>query len=319
MEKIRIKNSDLYVTRLCFGGCPMGGHGWGHVSKQSVINSIKKAFQIGINFFDTADTYGLGEGEKILGQALNKNINDVIIATKFGVRIINGETIYDNSPTWIRTALENSLKRLGRDYIDIYQLHYRDKKTSMDEIIKTLEELKKEKKIKYYGFSNIYISDIEELKKHKGKFITFQNEFSLASRHNENDIVRIIKELEINLMSWGSLGQGILTGKYDKDVKFNENDRRSRKEYTNFHGNKLIHNLAIVNKLKILSIKYNKPISSIAIRWILDYIPNSVVIAGIKNIKQLEMNASSLDWNLKKEDIKLLEKISYYEGEKNDK
>lgn len=318
MEKVKIKNSDLYVSRLCFGGCPMGGHGWGDVSRQQLIDAVSKAVDIGINFFDTADIYGLGEGEKLLGYALGERKNEVIIASKFGVRVENGKTFYDNSPEWIKKALNLSLERLDRDYIDIYQLHYRDNITPIEDIINTLEELKRENKIRYYGFSNIHISDIELLNKYKGKFVTFQDEFSLANRKNEVDIKVIIDKLDINVMTWGSLGQGILSGKYDENSKFLNNDRRSRPEYVNFHGKKLLHNLKIVEHMREISKSYNKPLTAIAIRWILDYIPESIVIAGIKNVEQLEMNASALGWTLNTKDIISLEKISSDGGEHND-
>ena len=310
MEKVRLKNSDLYVSRLCFGGCPMGGHGWGEVSKEKLILAVKEAVRQGVNFFDTADIYGLGEGEKILSEALGEEINNVIIASKFGVKIVNGNTLYDNSEEWIRASLEGSLKRLKREYIDLYQLHYRDNKTPIHKVIETLENLKKEKKIRYYGFSNLNKKDIEELKKYKNQFVSFQNEYSLAQRKDEKKIKNIISELDINVLTWGSLGQGILTGKYDSKVKFDSNDRRSRHEYVNFHGKKLINNLDIVNGMKKLSKIYNKPLAAIAIRWILDYIPDSVVITGIKNREQLKINLESLNWTLSSDDIVYLKKIS---------
>ena len=310
MEKVRLKNSDLYVSRLCFGGCPMGGHGWGEVSKEKLILAVKEAVKQGVNFFDTADIYGLGEGEKILSEALGKEINNVIIASKFGVKIVNGNTQYDNSEEWIRASLQGSLKRLKREYIDLYQLHYRDNKTPIHKVIETLESLKKEKKIRYYGFSNLNKKDIEELRKYKNQFVSFQNEYSLAQRKDEKKIKNIISELDINVLTWGSLGQGILTGKYDSKVKFDSNDRRSRHEYVNFHGKKLINNLDIVNGMKKLSKIYNKPLAAIAIRWILDYIPDSVVITGIKNKEQLKINLESLNWTLSSDDIVYLKKIS---------
>lgn len=310
MEKIKIKNTDLYVSRLCFGGCPMGGHGWGDVSRQNLIDAINKAVEIGINFFDTADTYGLGEGEKLLGETLGDNRKNVVIASKFGVRVENGITFYDNSPEWIETALENSLKRLNTDYIDLYQIHYRDGKTPISIVFNKLEDLKRQGKIRYYGLSNIHLEDLKELENYKGKFVAFQDEFSLAIRKNENDLVALSNKLNITPMTWGSLGQGILTGKYDINSKFPINDRRSRKEYINFHGDKLRKNLKIVEELKRLSFEYKVSIPSVAIRWILDYLPESIVIAGIKNVNQLEMNASALGWKLSNKDIMYLENIS---------
>lgn len=310
VEKVLLANSDLEVTRLCFGGCPMGGYGWGNVSKKDLIGAINEAIDIGINFFDTADVYGLGEGEITLGEGIGSNRNKVIIASKFGVRVENGKTFYDNSPEWINKAIEQSLKRLKTDCIDLYQIHYRDNKTSIVDVIETLELLKQKGLIRYYGLSNIHKKDIKELQKHVGKFVSFQNEYSLACRKNEEDMFLLSEKLKLTPLTWGSLGQGILTGKYDINSKFDKSDRRSRETYVNFHGEKLAHNLKIVNTIKKISAEINKSIPSIAIRWILDYLPNSVVIAGIKNKEQLYSNTSALGWKLTKEQIIELKNIS---------
>ena len=314
MEYLKLNNTDIEVSRLCFGGCPMGGHGWGSVSRNELIDAVNKAIEIGVNFFDSADVYGLGEGERTLGEALGSNRNKAVIGTKFGVRIENGKTFYDNSPEWINKAIEQSLKRLKTDYIDLYQVHYRDDKTPINDVVETLEKLKKRGLIRAYGLSNVHGEDIKELELYKGKFTSFQDEYSLACRKNEKDLLSLSKKMDLTPITWGSLGQGILTGKYDINSKFGPDDRRSREIYSNFHGDKLIHNLKIVEKMKEISAETNKPIPSLAIRWILDYITNSIVIAGIKNIRQLESNASALGWNLTKEQIKELENKSRYGG-----
>lgn len=310
MEYIKLKNSDLKVSRLCVGGCPMGGHGWGKVKEENLIETVKVALQEGVNFFDNADTYGLGKSEELLGKALGSNRHEAVIGTKFGVRVENGRTFYDNSPEWIRQALENSLKRLNTDYIDLYQIHYRDGITPIGDVIETLEKLKDKGYIRYIGLSNIHEEDVKELEKYNNKFVSFQNEYSLACRSNEKEMFDISKKLEVTPLTWGSLGQGILTGKYDENVKFEANDRRSRDIYVNFHGEKLIKNLRIVEELKKISNEIDKPVSAVAIRWILDYLSDSVVIAGVKNINQLNGNREALGWNLSEEHIKILEMIS---------
>jgi aryl-alcohol dehydrogenase-like predicted oxidoreductase len=311
MEKIFLKNSNLEVSRLCFGGCPMGRHGWGNdLSKQDFVEAINKALDLGVNFFDTADVYGLGESERTLGEALSQIRDNAIIATKFGVRVENGKTFYDNSPEWINRAVEQSLKNLNTDYIDLYQVHYRDGVTPINIVIETLEKLKERGLIRFYGLSNIHQDDIDELYNYRGKFVSFQDEYSLACRKNEKDMFSLSEQLDLSPLTWGSLGQGILTGKYDINSKFNSNDRRSRPEYINFHGEKLKHNLKIVELMRVISKEINKPIPSIAIRWILDYIPNSVVIAGIKNTNQLISNSNALGWKLDKTFVRALEEIS---------
>lgn len=310
MEYTTLKNSDLKVSRICMGGCPMGQYGWGEVQEKELLNAVSAAIDQGINFFDTADTYGLGTSEKTLAKALGEKRKDVIIADKFGVRVENGKTFYDNSPEYIGKALEESLKRLNTDYIDLYQVHYRDGVTPISDIIDTLEKYKQKGYIRYYGLSNIYEKDFEELQIYVGKFISFQDEYSLACRKNEEDMKKIQKELQMTSMTWGSLGQGILTGKYTKDAVFDANDRRSREIYVNFHGDKMLKNLEIVDVMRPIAEKYNKPISAVAIRFILDYLEDSVVLCGAKKPSQILSNAEGADWNMQKEEIELLEKVS---------
>lgn len=312
MEYITLKNSDLKVSRICMGGCPMGGYGWGsNVAESELIEAVHCALDNGVNFFDTADTYGLGQSEITLGKALKGKRDKAVIASKFGVHAKKGSpTFYDNSPEWIKTSIEGTLKRLGTDYLDLYQIHYRDEKTPLSEVVYTLEELKKAGYIRYYGLSNIHRKDIEEIKEHIGSFVSFQDEYSLACRKNEQDMITFAEELELSPFTWGSLGQGILTGKYDKNTVFSSDDRRSRDIYVNFHGDKLKKNLEIVEVMKGISAQTGKSVASIAIRFILDYLKDSVVLVGVKRPQQLLSNVEAVGWNLSEEQINLLDEIS---------
>ena len=310
MEYITLQNTDLRVSRLCMGGCPMGQYGWGEVQEQELIEAVRAALDHGINFFDSADTYGLGTSERTLGKALGSRRGDAVIATKFGVRVENGSTTYDNSPEWIVKACEQSLQRLGTDYIDLYQVHYRDGKTDIHTVVDALKELQQQGKIRWFGLSNVKLEELDELASCRGSFATVQNQYSLACRDYEQTILTLSKELNTTPLTWGSLGQGILTGKYDKDVVFGSNDRRSRRVYVNFHGEKLLKNLEIVEVLKKIAADHHKPVSAVAIRFILDYLPGSVVLCGAKRPAQILGNAEALGWNLSKEEIERLDEIS---------
>lgn len=288
----------------------MGQYGWGEVQERPLLDAVAAALDRGINFFDTADTYGLGTSEKTLAKALGSRRNEVVIADKFGVRVENGCTFYDNSPEWIEKALTGSLKRLETDYIDLYQIHYRDHMTPIGEVVETLERMKEKGYIRYYGLSNIHRDDLEELKIYNGRFVSFQDEYSLACRKNEEDILKTREQLSITPMTWGSLGQGILTGKYNKDTVFGKDDRRSRDIYVNFHGDKLLKNLQIVETMKPVGEKYGKTPAAVAIRFILDYIPESVVLCGAKKPGQIFSNAEAADWKLEPADLETLEMIS---------
>lgn len=310
MEYITLKNSDLRVSRLCMGGCPMGGHGWGIVQEQELIDAVHAALDQGLNFFDTADTYGLGQSELTLGRGLAGRRDKAVIASKFGVRVEDGRTFYDNSPRWIRTACENSLRRLNTDYIDLYQIHYRDGVTPIDVVVETLEQLRREGKIRFFGLSNLDMKDFEELENYRGNFVSLQNQYSLACRDHETQTMELCRRLELTPMTWGSLGQGILTGKYDSSTSFSSDDRRSRAIYTNFHGEKLMKNLQIVEDMRPIAARYEKPLSALAVRFILDHLTDSVVLCGVKRPEQLRSNAEALGWHLYPEDLAQLDRIS---------
>ena len=311
MEYLTLKNSDLTVSRLALGGCPLGGYGWGETEVSELEGALYTALDSGINFFDTADTYGLGQSELLLGKVLESRRKDVVINTKFGVRTGSGKTFYDNSPEWIRTALEASLRRLKTDYTDIYTIHYRDGITPISVVVETLEELQRKGYIRYFGLSNIHQDELEELEPYADKFVSFQDEYSLACRKNEADILDISSRLNMTPVSWGSLGQGILTGKFSADnTAFASNDRRSRDVYVNFHGEKLEKNLQIVEYMRKIAEKYGKPVSAVAIRFILDFIPDSVVLCGAKRPSQVLGNVQGADWKLDDEELKLLDKVS---------
>ena len=316
-DYVLIPNTNIKVSRLCFGGCPMGGYGWGKSKEEDFIEAVNASLDNGINFFDTADIYGLGQSELTLGKALGKRRSEAVIATKFGCRRKDGKTFYDNSPEWIRCALAQSLDRLGTDYIDLYQMHYRDGVTPLSLVVSTLESLKKEGKIKAYGLCNLTEKDLDEIKSYRNCFSTLQDEYSLATRKNEDTLNSFYKEFGILPLTWGSLGQGILTGAIDETTVFDEGDRRLRPEYVNFHGEKFKHNLKIVEELKILAKKYNKSVASIAIRYILDNIKDSVVLVGIMNKNELLANVEAVGWHLSEKDLLLLNNISKWDYKNN--
>jgi aryl-alcohol dehydrogenase-like predicted oxidoreductase len=313
MEYVTLKNSDLKVSRFCMGGCPMGGYGWGNVREQDFVDAIHEALEQGVNFFDTSDTYGLGQSEITLAKGLGNRRKDVVIASKFGVRVTPDGTVYDNSPGYIQEALDKSLKRLGTDYIDLYIIHYRDGKTPMEDVVGKLVELREAGKIRFFGLSNIPADGIEEILPYRDLFVSCQNEFSLAARENEEALFLQKEELNVTPTTWGSLGQGILTGKYTKDnVGFGKDDRRNRDIYVNFHGEKLEQNLRIVEALKKIAVAHGKSIPACAIRFILDFIPESVVLAGVKRPAQLLSNIEAFGWHLTPEEIWRLDCISKF-------
>jgi myo-inositol catabolism protein IolS len=307
-EHVHFPVIDLNLSRVGFGCCPMGQHGWGDTDEQELIEAVHSALECGITFFDTADIYGLGVSEIVLGKALNGKRQSAVIATKFGVRIENNKTFFDNSEKWINLALDKSLSRLGTDYIDLYQLHYWDKQTPIDETLYVLKKLRCSGKIRSFGVTNIDLLDHKITQPVNG-LASYSYEYSLANRTLESKVYANQEKSGLCFLSWGSLGQGILSGKYDRNTKIPETDRRNRETYVNFHGEKLENNLRIVDYMRsILPCYKDKTLSMMAIRWILDQIPFSIALTGIKRRDQIEKNFGALGWQLESEHfIKLCE------------
>lgn len=298
--------AKIAVSRVGFGGCPMGQHGWGATDEHDLIEAVRAAVDRGILLFDTADVYGQGTSERILGKALDSDRTRVIVATKFGVRLNNGTTKYDNSRNWMEQAVDASLTRLGTDYIDLYQLHYHDQVTPLDDVLETLERFRDRGKIRYYGLTNVGVPPVTS-----PYLVSFSHEYSLANRAHEPVILDTIGVSGRTFFSWGSLGQGVLTGKYSRGSRFSAEDRRSRAVYVNFHGDRFEANLRIVEAAEQCLHRYpGRTISQLAIRWILDHVPNSVALVGMKNRRQVEDNCGALGWSLRGDDLAQLSATS---------
>jgi myo-inositol catabolism protein IolS len=304
IETVRLGADGPVVSRLGFGGCPMGGFGWGATDDAELVAAAREALDFGVTFFDTADIYGLGKSEELLGKALAGQWQRSTIATKGGLRRgAGGTTFHDSSPAYLRDALEQSLLRLGVDHVDLYQLHYWDERTPIDDIFETFESLRSEGKIGCYGVSNLDLVDAGLAEPRPG-LVSVSFEYSLAHRGNHPVIVRNARALRTTVISWGSLGQGVLTGAYTADVAFGAGDRRSRPIYDNFHGEKLAENLQVVDLMTSMVPAYpTRHVAAVALRWILDTIPESVALVGIKRPEQLRANVEALGWHLTPEDL----------------
>ena len=305
MEYKKLGQSNLKISVIGFGGCPIGKHGWGKVKDEDSLSAIHKALKLGINFFDTADIYGLGHSEEILSKGLGKYRKKVIIATKLGLRWNNKNKIveHDLTPKYIIKAVDKSLKRLKIDSIPLYQIHYPDPKTPLKETIKTLEKLKKQGKIQHIGCSNFNIKLIKEVQKH-GRIESTQESYNILDRKIENKIISLCNKFKMGIIAYGPLSQGLLTGKYNQKTKFDSTDRRSRNTYKNFQGKRFKANLEIITQIKKIAQKYNKTCSQIALRWILENHSITSAIVGAKNPKQITQNAGAIGWKMEKKDIK---------------
>ena len=293
--------------RLAFGCEQLGGYGWGDVDESEVSSAVLEAIDRGVTLFDTADVYGRGESERRLGQLLKHRSRDsILVATKFGVRFAGDKVIYDSSPEWAEEALHASLSRLATGHVDLYQMHYWDGRTPIEATLDKLEALRGRGLIRRYGTSN-YLPDVPSAA-YPG-LASVSQEFSLVNRRFEAD-ARRCEQKGLAFLSYGSLGQGMLSGKYDAATRFADNDRRAASRYVNFHGERLERNLRIVEVLRAQAALLARPMSQVAIAWILARLPASIPIVGIKRPAQLQDAIQALTIAMPESVMRELDQIS---------
>ena len=308
----RLGRSQETVRRLAFGCEQLGGHAWGTVDTREIERAIELAIERGIRIFDTADCYGLGESERRLARAVAPHRSRVLIATKFGVRFgSSGKIHYDSSPEWAERALEESLKRLGGERVDLFQMHYWDGVTPIAALLDKLERLREQSRIGWYGLSN-YVPGRAELQ-YPG-LVSVSLEYSIAQRSAER-VAQRMADAGLAFLSYGSLGQGVLGGKYRSPACFGADDRRSGSKYRNFHGETLTRNLRIVDALTAQARAHAATPAQMAIAWILHKLPAGIPLVGIKRPEQLIDGVSALDLRLEQETIAALDDASRPETE----
>lgn len=303
------------VSKLAFGCEPLGGTDWGQIDLNEIRSAISFALELGINVFDVADVYGLGRAEEELSKTLGKKINDVFIITKFGVRWENesinkrARTYKDASPEYMIKALEGSLRRLKVDTIPLYLIHWPDGKTNVEDTLDALEKQKNKGKILNYGISNFFTEDTKNLFENFN-VSAYQGPLNLLDYSRTDSIFKIAAQFKIKTFSYGPLAQGLLTGKFDNKTKFELNDRRYRLPH--FQQDHWDLNNKILNALADISIKKNKTISQVAIRWVIDNFNIDSVIIGAKSRKQVELNIGALNFQLENSEIETLNSIIGY-------
>ena len=301
MEYAKLGLTDLRVSRIGFGCWAIGGHGYGKVDDNESIVAARKALDAGINFFDTADVYGFGHSEEILGKALGTQRNDVIIATKFGVNWDeNGHTFKDCSAKRVVKALENSLRRLKIDTIPLYQIHWPDPNTALQETMGALFDCQKSGKIKYIGISNFNAGLIEQIQK-IGRIESLQSSYSLLDRAVEKGVLQCCQKSNISFVGHSPLARGFLSGKYEIGHKFLEWDTRNESSY--FSRENVNEKRQLLDKMKKIGEHYSKTFSQVALRWLLDNSMVTCVVVGLKTINQVKENSTSTDWRLSPEDF----------------
>ncbi len=311
-------NTGVRVSELCFGAMTFGGKGYwkniGQVEQKEADEMVNTAIDAGINFFDTADVYSEGRSEEILGKALGNKRKDIVLATKVRGRTGAGSNDVGLSRKHIIDSCSASLKRLGTEYIDLYQVHSFDPRTPLDETLRALDDLVREGKVRYIGASNfmgwqlmkaLAISEKQNLE----RFVTLQAFYSLIARDLENELVPLSLDQKLGILTWSPLGGGFLTGKYRRGKPRPEGARRSdpTDQFLQYDEEK---GFDIVDELEKTAHTHGATITQSALNYLLRKPGVTSVIIGAKNKEQLADNLKTMDWEMTAEEVARLDELS---------
>jgi aryl-alcohol dehydrogenase-like predicted oxidoreductase len=305
MEYVPLGNDGTIVSRVAFGCEPLGGTDWGSIDIAEVKAAAREAYESGITLFDTADVYGLGRSETRLSEALGDARTKVIIATKGGLHWRSSTShsrasIHkDNSPKAITQSVEASLRRLRVDQIGLYQIHWPDGRTAVEDTVEALLRCVEAGKIRNLGCSNVGPDELRSAYD-SGARASVQMSFNLLHQASAPTF-DVAVELGMATLAYGCLAQGLLTGKFRGGEAFGSNDRRSRLSHFTTEDHSVL-----INDLRTAATRLTKTPSQLALRWVLDVGRISCAVVGIKSRQQLRENLGAVGWVLRPCDLRFL-------------
>jgi aryl-alcohol dehydrogenase-like predicted oxidoreductase len=270
--------------------------------------AIHRALDLGITFFDTAHAYGFGISERLLGDALReRGVGQVLLATKGGLRKENGVVLRDASAACIRQGVERSLRNLRVDHIDLYQLHWPDPKTPVEETASALERLVAEGKVRHVGVSNFGVQEMDALARHGARVETLQPAYHMFRREIEQEVLPYCQRHDIGVLVYGTLAYGLLTGHITSETTFAPDDWRS--ENSDFSGEVFRKNLEVVEALKEFAQERLILLGQLAVAWTLAHPAVDVAIVGARRAAQLEQTAPAADVELSPGELREIDRI----------
>jgi aryl-alcohol dehydrogenase-like predicted oxidoreductase len=297
------------VSRIAFGNWSAGGD-WGRVDREAAIAATREALDLGITLFDTAHAYGFGAAEQLMGEALRPEIQSkresIVLATKGGLRKDGGLTVRDSSPAALRRDLEASLRSLGTDYVDIYQVHWPDPATPIATTAETLDTFVREGLVRYVGVSNYDPRQMTEFQQVR-PIDTLQPPYHLFRRDIEATILPFAREHGIGVLVYGPLAHGLLSGRMTEDTTFAADDWRSKSDL--FEGETFRRNLAVVRNLTAFAAARGATVGQLAIAWTLANPAVHVAIVGARSPEQIRQTAPAADLRLSPDDVAQIELI----------
>lgn len=318
MSFLTLGLSGLNVSRACLGTMTFGNMEWGTDETES--KRIVDAFvDAGHNFIDTADVYNSGASEEIVGRAIEEKRSDVVLATKGYNAMGDGPNDRGSSHAHLTRALEASLRRLGTDYVDLYQLHNWDHDSPIEESMATLDDFVRSGKVRYIGCSNFFASQLVEAQwaadRHGGvPLVSLQPQYSLIWRDIELDILPTATRHGLGIIVWSPLGGGMLTGKYAKGAELPADGRLSRGSDMEAEGMRMLtltdRNFAIVAEVEKVAAEIGATATAVSLAWLLGRPGVTSLIIGPRTVDQLEQNLAGFDLELPVESAKSLSRVS---------
>jgi aryl-alcohol dehydrogenase-like predicted oxidoreductase len=309
MQTTRLGMTDLQVSRLAFGTWQLGGE-WGRFDERDAIAAIQHARKLGIDLFDTAQAYGFGASERLLGRALRDELDhrrdDVVLATKGGLRMTPDGMVRDSSAAWLRSGVEQSLRALGVEHIDLYQVHWPDPDVSFAETAAALQQLVDEGKIRHVGVSNYSVAQMAQFARTR-PVETLQPAYHLFRREIEADVAPYAVEHDIGVLVYGPLAHGLLTGTMDEQTTFAAGDWRRQSPL--FQGETFRRNLRIVRELERWAVERGHTVSQLAIAWTLAHPAVDVAIVGARRASHIADSVGAVDVELTEDDLAQLDQI----------
>ena len=308
-----LANTGVFVSELCLGAMTFGSQ-WemiGALGQKEADELVHRSLDEGINFFDTADVYSSGESEEILGRSLKGKRHDVVIATKVRGRMGPGANQVGLSRLHIMQAAEASLKRLGTDYIDLYQIHRSDPETDIEETLIALTDLVRAGKVRYIGCSNMEAWELMQalgISEQRGleAFRCTQSYYSLAGRELEQQTIPLIQDQGLGLLVWSPLAGGFLSGKFTRE----DSPEGTRRATFDFPPIDKDQGYDIVDVMRPIAETHEVSVAQVALAWLLHKEAVTSVIIGAKRLDQLEDNLGSVDVTLTDDEVARLDEVS---------